>query len=124
MPLEAVQVTSVVPIGNTFGALFVTKTEDVEPEHLEVIVGLPNRTPVAEHCPVVVNTDTLAGQMISIPWSPTTVTSKLHVPVFPEASVTWKDTVVVPNGKILPLDNPETKAGVILQPNSIYDNSA
>src|SRR5439155_16623880 len=48
----------------------------------------------------------LAGQLIAGGWLSLTVTVKLHVALFPAASVTWNTFVVTPTGKAAPLVNP------------------
>ena len=95
-PSVTVQVTVVVPTGNTVGALFVTEAT----EQLSAVTGVPRTTPVAVQ-PVFVFTVTFAGAVIVGNVVSTTVTNWVAVLMFPEPSVTVQVTVVFPNGKVV-----------------------
>ena len=65
-------------------------------EQLSEVEGEPKETPVAVQ-PSFVKTATSAGQVIEGATLSVTVTSWLHVAVFPDPSVTVQVTVVVPS---------------------------
>lgn len=69
---------------------------------LEVTVKLTR----APHCPGVLLTVMLAGQLATGSSVSLTVTVKLQVPVLDAGSVAENETFEVPTGKVLPLDKP------------------
>src|SRR4030095_15448869 len=81
---DAVQVTTVVPIGNTDGALL---TMAILPGQLSVAVGVPRLTPVALQFALAA-TLTVAGQVKFGFTLSTTSTVKLQVAELPAASFT------------------------------------
>ncbi len=90
-PSVTVQVTVVLPNGNTEGALLVTEAT----VQLSPVVGVPNETPVAVH-PVLVVAEIAAGAvMVGFELS-LTVTVAVHVEVLPSKSVTVSVTVLAP----------------------------
>ena len=77
----------VVPAGNEAPLTNPAVCVVVEPGQLSVPAGVVKLT-MAPHKPVVLFTVILEGQMIAGAWLSSTVTVKLHIPVFPTASVT------------------------------------
>jgi hypothetical protein len=92
-----VQVTIVVPIGNTVGALLLTEAT----LQLSEVIGVPNVTLNATQ-ELFALTNKLTGATIVGFCVSITVTVKLAVLVFPAASVAVYVTVVVPSGKTSP----------------------
>jgi hypothetical protein len=95
LPSVTVQVTVVLPSGNTAGASFVTDAI----EQLSSTVGVPRTTPLAVHSSASVFTATGAGQTIVGSSTSVTVTICSQVAMFPLPSVTVQVTVVLPSGK-------------------------
>ena len=60
------------------------------------------------HCPRSALPTTFAGGVTTGCWVLFTVTTKLHVALFPAASVTRNTLVVLPAGKVEPLPRPAT----------------
>lgn len=85
------------PLGYVVGALFVVPCKP----QLSLVVGVPSVTPDAAHKPVVVFTETVAGQVIVGFWLSVTVTVWLHVAVRLFTSVTVQITVVFPEVKVV-----------------------
>jgi hypothetical protein len=79
----------------------------VAPGQLSLGTGVANVT-VAEHCPAAALLTMLAGQFNAGGCVSLTVTSNEHWLVLPDASVAVHVTVVVPTGKLEPLDGSQT----------------
>jgi hypothetical protein len=92
-PSFTVQVTVVVPSGNTAGALFVI----VATEQLSAVTGVP-KAMLAAIQPVVVFAVIAAGAVIVGKITSLIVTVCVAVAVLPEPSVTVHVTIVVPIG--------------------------
>ena len=92
----AVQVTAVMPIGNTVGALLLIEGL----EQLSVAVAVPSETPVAWQAVARVATLTSAGAVITGATDSKMVINCVAVVVFPAASLTVQITVVLPMAKV------------------------
>ncbi len=96
----AVTVTGVVPMPKK--EPLAGRAADVAPGQLSVGNGILKDT-LAPHCPALLLTVTLLGQLAVGASVSLTVTLKLHMPVFPAASVAVTVTGVVPMPKKEPL---------------------
>lgn len=95
------KVLVVVPTGNEAPEASPVVWVVVDPEQLSVPTGAVKVT-FAAHCPVILLTLMLAGQVMEGACASDTVTVKLQVAVLAEASVTRKVLVVTPTGNEAP----------------------
>src|SRR5258708_2297873 len=101
LPLVSVtvQVTRLVPAAKSDGALLVTEAT----AQLSLVTGAPRATLVAPQ-PALAETVTSAGQVMVGDSVSLMVTVKVQVLLLPLESTAVLVTVVIPTGKVLPLD--------------------